>query len=156
MLEVLDASEKHALVNKICRIYERKPNRKMASTSYLLYDRESGRLRPIFQASDLGPNPHVPHADPLPVIKRVADGYEFKWSGMEPNGTEPRRYNNKYVIGTDKKTGRTTLQCLDMNSSGSARTEGSGCAEEIGNVSADQKSSQSKYASSHEAAGSVK
>lgn len=76
-LYVTDASSEHILLKRVCRTFEYKPGRYAKSVTYYLYDQPTATMRDIWTASASGKDDPMPDANPSPLLKRLANGYQF-------------------------------------------------------------------------------
>jgi hypothetical protein len=128
-LYVTDASSEHILLKRVCRTFEYKPGRYAKSVTYYLYDQPTATMRDIWRASASGKDDPMPDADPPPVLKRLAGGYQFDWAGAYPGETRGQRHevHNRFM----RKLGgvQRTLACTD-SSSGRGHGDASACEGE--------------------------
>ncbi len=128
-LHVIDASDEHILLKRICRKFEYKPGRFARSVTYYLYDKPTGTMRDIWTAGASGKDDPSPDAKPTPVVKRIANGYQFDWSGIiagNPAG-QPIEIHNRFTRVADGA--KRTLGCTNV-STGAGRGDASVCEGE--------------------------
>jgi hypothetical protein len=119
-LQVVDASAKHAVIQKSCPRIQYRPGKFLSGVTYYLYDVSTATMRDIWRASAVGSKDPLPLAEPVPAMKIVDDGYLFDWTGLHPGGssTSPSTIHNKYVRKTADN--KQVLVCVDMNVKGGA------------------------------------
>jgi hypothetical protein len=129
-ISVIDAGDTYALIKMNCQLYEYKPNRFSMSSDYYLYDAKSAILRNTWSAIASSKQDKFPSAKPKPAVKRIADGYQFDWTGVMPNDPTQRNVDihNKYQWKLEKDTGKTELVCTDVSAPKSAGVEGEKCS----------------------------
>lgn len=117
-LHVVDASDVHILLKRVCRKFEYKPGRFARSVTYYLYDKPTGTMRDIWTASASGKDDPLPDAKPTPTIKRIANGYQFDWSGIYPGNPsrQPLDIHNRFVRVLDGA--ERTLSCTNVSTGG--------------------------------------
>lgn len=128
-LHVVDASDEHILLKRVCRKFEYTPGRFARSVAYFLYDRPTGTMRDIWKAGANGKDDPSPDAKPTPVVKRIAKGYQFDWSGIVPgnNSGQPVEIHNRFTRVLDGAV--RTLSCANV-STGAGRGDASACEGE--------------------------
>ena len=128
-LYVMDASNEYILLKRVCRSFEYKPGRYAKSVTYYLYDQPTGTMRDIWTASASGKDDPIPDANPRPAVKRIANGYQFDWSGTYPGETGGQRHeiHNRFMRKLDG--GQRTLACANV-AAGAGRGDGSACEGE--------------------------
>jgi len=129
-LYVTDASSDYILLKRVCRSFEYKPGRFAKSVTYYLYDQPTGTMRDIWTASASGKDDPMPDAKPQPALKRLANGYQFDWSGTYPGDAGGQRHeiHNRFTRKLDG--GQRTLTCTKV-SAGSGRGDASACEGEF-------------------------
>jgi len=128
-LYVTDASSEHILLKRVCRTFEYKPGRYAKSVTYYLYDQPTATMRDIWRASASGKDDAMPDANPPPVLKRLAGGYQFDWAGTYPGETGGQRHEVHNRFTRRLGGGQRTLACTD-SSSGRGHGDASACEGE--------------------------
>lgn len=122
-IRVLEGSDVHILLQMICKKFEYKPDRYAMSVTYYLYDQPTGMMREIWRAGAGGKDDRLPLPDPSPALKRIADGYQFDWSGTYPGSIPGEAYeiNNRF---TRKREGEELiLDCTNVAPGATAEPE---------------------------------
>lgn len=114
-LQVVDASDGHAVVKKSCPKFEYKPGREYKSYEYYLYDLKTASMREIWSALAIVNASQLVAPTPEPTVSVTSNGYQFKWTGFVSQGEQPtnRAYNLAFVREADKK-GNLKLVCRDL------------------------------------------
>lgn len=119
-LQIVDASDKHAVIQKSCPRIQYRAGKFFSGVTYYLYDVPTATMRDIWRASAVGSKDPLPLAEPVPSMKIIDNGYLFDWKGLHPGGssTSSASIRNKYV----RKAGNTKqiLVCIDMKVQGGA------------------------------------
>jgi hypothetical protein len=119
-LQIVDASDKHAVIQKSCPRLQYRAGKFLSGVTYYLYDVPTATLRDIWRASAVGSKDPLPLAEPIPSMKIIDNGYLFDWKGMHPGGssTSSVTIHNKYVRKAESN--KPTLVCIDMKVQGGA------------------------------------
>lgn len=114
-LHVIDASDLHILLKRVCRKFDYRPGRFARSVTYYLYDKPTGTMRDIWTASVGGNDDPLPDAKPTPAIKRVDNGYQFDRSGIYPENTsrQPLEIHDRFLRVLDGS--ERTLSCTNVS-----------------------------------------
>jgi hypothetical protein len=113
-IQIVDASAKHAVIQKSCPRIQYKPDKFISGVTYYLYDVPTATMRNIWQSSAVGSKDPLPLAKPAPSMKIDGNGYLFDWKGLHPGGSSssPSTIRNKYLRKTENN--KSTLVCIDM------------------------------------------
>ncbi len=119
-LQIVDASDKHAVIQKSCPRIQYRTGKFFSGVTYYLYDVQTATMRDIWRASAVGSKDPLPLADPAPSMKIIDNGYLFDWKGSHPGGssTTPATIRNKYVRKVENN--KQILACIDMKVQGGA------------------------------------
>lgn len=119
-LQIVDASDKHAVVQKNCPRTQYRAGKFFSGVTYYLYDAPTATMREIWRASAVGSKDPLPLAEPVPSVKIIDNGYLFDWKGLHPGGssTSSATIHNKYVRKTEHN--KQILVCVDMKVQGGA------------------------------------
>ncbi|NMM26956.1 MAG: hypothetical protein HHJ12_06630 [Glaciimonas sp.] len=115
-ISILDASPTHALIRKNCRLHEYGRGHISMGVEYFLYDIETATMRSIWIGNSDDKTAAFPQAKPSPTIKKIANGYQFNWTGVDASNIKRGKYSihNKYLREIDPKSRKVYLICTDM------------------------------------------
>lgn len=128
IVQVIDASQEHALIRKTCPKFEYKPGHSFKSYDYYLYDRQTATMRDIWSASAMENTNLLQSPTPELSVINTADGYKFQWKGEVASGGSMTTYNiNNLFVRERNKSGKLELVCKDMLSGKHGEVESSRC-----------------------------
>lgn len=116
-LTVRAASEKHAVIKKVCDKFQYGDNQFHGSVNYFLYDMETAFMFSFWRGFTYEKDSVMPDArpDPVPKLNMTENGYEFKWTGI--NRADPKKENYtinvKYVREKDKISKQLKMRCIN-------------------------------------------
>jgi hypothetical protein len=115
-INILDASSAYALIKKTCLLFEYRHDRFSMGVEYFLYDMETAAMRSMWVGGTTDKMSRLPQAKPSPVIKKLSNGYQFDWTGVDVSDKQRGKYSihNKYVRVMDPKSKKMSLRCTDM------------------------------------------
>lgn len=128
-LHVLEASNVHILLQMICMKFEYKPDRYAMSVTYYLYDQPTGMMREIWKAGASGKDDRLPIAEPRPMLKRIADGYQFDWSGVYPGSAPGERTEIQNRFTRRRYGDALILDCTNVAPDATAEPEDQSACE---------------------------
>ncbi len=116
-LEILDASEKHAVIRKKCPLFEYGKNESYRGTDYFLYDMETASMFSFWSGYSDNKVEKFPEASPIPTsnLKITETGYEFKWTGSSKSSLKKEIFSidAKYIRERNKKTKKLEMRCIN-------------------------------------------
>lgn len=113
-IQVIEASSSHAVITRLCPIYEYAPNRFHMSTEYYLYDLPTATMRSLWALDASDKKTPFPYPSVEPHVKKIANGYQLDWIAIDSSTNRKLSMHTKYVREFDKKDNKTYLVCTDL------------------------------------------
>jgi hypothetical protein len=116
-LRVMDGSSEHAVLEKVCvgydYVWSNKPKYASGLDIYLL-DMKTATMVTLWSGSQTEKGAPLPRPKPVPVLRKIANGYQLDWNAVNSADKSKISVHNKYVRGTDAKSGKPELVCSDL------------------------------------------
>lgn len=116
-LEIIDASEDHAIIRMYCFALKNKRGEYYRSTDYFLYDMKTADMSSIWSSWVEDKDVKLPYPHPIPTVKKTSYGYQMNWTGINENDPERKQYSihTKYVRKINPQTGKLFMDCVDRD-----------------------------------------
>lgn len=112
-VRVIDASSTHAVIERLCSLYEYQPQRFNDGVEYLLYDMATATMQTIWMAAGEGTRP-FPQPSPHPNFKKIENGYKLDWVAVDPSDKTKFSMHTEYIRKMDEKENEMYLVCTDL------------------------------------------